>query len=225
MDIRKALTFDDVLLQPGASDVLPGEVDTRTFLTKDIRLEIPLLSAAMDTVTEAPLAIAMAQSGGIGVLHRNMTPEEQAEQVRVVKKYESGIVFNPVTIGPDANLRDVLRLKEKNRFSGIPVVEEGGRLIGILTNRDVRFATDPEQPVRELMTKDNLVTVRDNVEMSEARRLLHQHRIERLLVVDDDYRCTGLITVKDMEKAESHPNACKDDHGRLRVAEIGRAHV
>lgn len=218
MDIRKALTFDDVLLLPGASDVLPGEADTRTFLTKDIRLEIPLLSAAMDTVTEAPLAIAMAQSGGIGVLHRNMTPEEQADQVRTVKKYESGIVFNPVTIGPDASLRDVLRLKEKNRFSGIPVVEEGGRLIGILTNRDVRFATNPHQPVRELMTKDNLVTVRDNVEMSEARRLLHQHKIERLLVVDDDYRCTGLITVKDMEKAESYPSACKDNNGALRVA-------
>ncbi len=218
MDIRKALTFDDVLLLPGASDVLPGEADTRTFLTKDIRLEIPLLSAAMDTVTEAPLAIAMAQSGGIGVLHRNMAPEEQADQVRTVKKYESGIVFNPVTIGPDASLRDVLRLKEKNRFSGIPVVEEGGRLIGILTNRDVRFATNPHQPVRELMTKDNLVTVRDNVEMSEARRLLHQHKIERLLVVDDDYRCTGLITVKDMEKAESYPSACKDNNGALRVA-------
>lgn len=218
MDIRKALTFDDVLLQPGASDVLPGEADTRTYLTKDIRLEIPLLSAAMDTVTEAPLAIAMAQSGGIGVLHRNMTPQEQAEQVRVVKKYESGIVFNPVTIGPDASLQDVLRLKEKNRFSGIPVVEEGGRLVGILTNRDVRFATNPHQPVRELMTKDNLVTVRDNVEMSEARRLLHQHKIERLLVVDDEYRCTGLITVKDMEKAESYPDACKDASGALRVA-------
>lgn len=218
MDIRKALTFDDVLLLPGASDVLPGEADTRTFLTKDIRLEIPLLSAAMDTVTEAPLAIAMAQSGGIGVLHRNMTPDEQAEQVRTVKKYESGIVFNPVTIGPDASLRDVLRLKEKNRFSGIPVVEEGGRLIGILTNRDVRFATNPHQPVRELMTKDNLVTVRDNVEMSEARRLLHKHKIERLLVVDDEYRCTGLITVKDMEKAESYPSACKDNNGALRVA-------
>lgn len=218
MDIRKALTFDDVLLQPGESDVLPGEADTRTYLTKDIQLEIPLLSAAMDTVTESPLAIAMAQMGGMGVLHRNMTPLEQAEQVKMVKKYESGIVFNPVTVGPDATLHDVLRLKEKNRFSGIPVVEEGGKLIGILTNRDVRFATDPEQPVRELMTRDNLVTVRDNVEMNEARRLLHQHKIERLLVVDADYRCIGLITVKDMEKAESHPNACKDEKGALRVA-------
>lgn len=218
MDIRKALTFDDVLLLPASSDVLPGEADTRTYLTKDIRLEIPLLSAAMDTVTESPLAIAMAQNGGIGVLHRNMTPAEQGEQVRTVKTYESGIVFNPVTIGPDASLKDVLRLKEKNRFSGIPVVEEGGKLIGILTNRDVRFATDPSQPVRELMTKDNLVTVRDNVEMSEARRLLHEHKIERLLVVDADYKCTGLITVKDMEKAESYPSACKDERGRLRVA-------
>jgi IMP dehydrogenase len=218
MDIRKALTFDDVLLLPASSDVLPGEADTKTFLTKDIRLEIPLLSAAMDTVTEAPLAIAMAQNGGIGVLHRNMTPQEQGEQVRTVKTYESGIVFNPVTIGPDASLKDVLRLKEKNRFSGIPVVEEGGKLIGILTNRDVRFATDPSQPVRELMTKENLVTVRDNVEMSEARSLLHQHKIERLLVVDADYKCTGLITVKDMEKAESYPTACKDERGRLRVA-------
>lgn len=218
MDIREGLTFDDVLLQPGRSDVLPGEADTKTFLTKSIELQIPLLSAAMDTVTEAPVAIAMAQAGGIGVLHRNLTIAEQAEQVRQVKKYESGIVFNPVTIGPDATLADVRRLKEKNRISGIPVIEDDGKLVGILTNRDVRFAEDPRTPVSELMTKEGLVTVNDDVEFDEARRLLHKHRIERLLVVDGDYKCTGLITVKDMDKAELNPNACKDEQGRLRVA-------
>ncbi len=218
MNIRKALTFDDVLLQPGASEVLPGEADTRTKLTDTICLEIPLMSAAMDTVTESPLAIAMAQAGGMGVLHRNMSIEEQAEQVRQVKKYESGIVFNPVTIGPDATLSDVIRLKEKNRISGIPVVEDTGKLVGILTNRDVRFADNPHQPIRELMTTEGLITVPENVDMGEARRLLHKHRIERLLVVDDDFNCVGLITVKDMEKAEHHPNASKDEHGRLLVA-------
>ncbi len=218
MKIREALTFDDVLLQPAASSVLPGEADTRTRLTRTIDLGIPLVSAAMDTVTEAPLAIAMAQTGGIGVLHRNMTIEEQAEQVHQVKKYESGIVFNPVTIGPDATLRDVQRLKDKNRISGIPVVAEDHILLGILTYRDVRFADDPNTPVSELMTKEGLVTVNENVQLDEARRLLHRHRIERLLIVDKDYRCTGLITVKDMEKAESYPNACKDEQGRLRVA-------
>lgn len=217
MDIREALTFDDVLLQPAASNVLPGEADTRTMLTKSISLGIPLLSAAMDTVTEAPVAIAMAQAGGLGILHRNLSIEEQAEQVRRVKKYESGIVFDPVTISPNATLADVRRIKEDRQISGIPVVEDDGTLVGILTNRDVRFATDHSQPVRDLMTKENLVTVREHVELDEVQKLLHKHRIERLLVVDDSYKCVGLITVKDMEKAELHPQSCKDAQGRLRV--------
>jgi IMP dehydrogenase len=223
MSIREALTFDDVLLVPQASDVLPGQVDTRTRLTRTIELGIPLMSAAMDTVTEAGLAIAMAQAGGIGVIHRNLTLEEQAEQVRRVKKFESGMVVNPVTIDPDGTLADALALMERYRISGIPVVEGArgngaGKLVGILTNRDVRFATDKRQPVRELMTKDRLVTVREGVEMEEAKRLLHHHRIEKILVVDDAYRCVGLITVKDIEKAQKYPNACKDERGRLRVA-------
>ena len=224
MDIRDSLTFDDVLLQPGASDVMPSQVQTTTRLTNTINLGIPLLSAAMDTVTEARLAIAMAQEGGMGVLHRNMTIEEQANQVRIVKKYESGMVVNPLTLTPTSSLRDALDVMTHNKISGIPIVEEpdagetNGKLVGILTNRDVRFATNLDQPVVELMTKRDLVTVRESVGGEEAKRLLHQHRIERLLVVDDAYRCIGLITVKDMEKAQSHPNACKDEHGRLRVA-------
>ena len=223
MTIREALTFDDVLLVPGASDVLPGQVDTRARLTKSIELGIPLISAAMDTVTEAALAIAMAQAGGMGVLHRNLTIPEQAEQVRRVKKFESGMVVNPVTIAPGATLADALALMERYRISGIPVVEGGsatmaGKLVGILTNRDVRFANDPRQTVAELMTKERLVTVREGVGPEEAKRLLHQHRIEKILVVDDAYRCTGLITVKDIEKAQKFPNACKDERGRLRVA-------
>ena len=217
---REALTFDDVLLQPAASSVLPGEVSTKTRLTKSIQLGIPLISAAMDTVTEASMAIAMAQAGGLGVLHRNMTPEQQAENVRQVKKFESGMVVNPVTIGPDDTLSDALTLMDRYNISGIPVVEPGsGKLIGILTNRDVRFADNPREPVRNLMTKENLVTVReDGVSQDEAKRLLHKHRIEKLLVVDEAYRCVGLITVKDIEKAQLHPNACKDEQGRLRVA-------
>ena len=219
----EALTFDDVLLMPGLSDVLPSEVDVRTRLTREISLNIPILASAMDTVTESAMAIAMAQAGGMGVLHRNLEPEDQAAQVRQVKKFESGMVVNPLTIHPDAKLADALDLMKANRISGIPVVEGGGpttpgRLVGILTNRDVRFATDPEQPVAELMTKDNLVTVREGVGHNEAKRLLHQHRIEKLLVVDDQYRCVGLITVKDIEKAVTNPNACKDEQGRLRVA-------
>jgi len=222
MTIREALTFDDVLLVPGPSDVLPGQVDTRTRLTKSVELGIPLISAAMDTVTEAGLAIAMAQAGGMGVIHRNLTIEEQAEQVRRVKKFESGMVVNPVTIAPDATLADALSLMERYRISGIPVVEgangsAAGKLVGILTNRDVRFATDKRQPVHELMTK-KVITVREGVGAEEAKRLLHQHRIEKILVVDDAYRCTGLITVKDIEKAQKFPNACKDERGRLRVA-------
>ncbi len=216
--IKEALTFDDVLLRPGASDVMPGSVDTRTRVTREIFLGIPILSSAMDTVTDAPLAIAMAQNGGIGVLHRNMTPEEQAERVRQVKKFESGMVVNPVTISPDATLSEALDLMVAHKISGIPVTQSNGRLAGILTNRDVRFATNLAQPVSELMTHEGLITVSENVDTNEAKRLLHHHRIEKLLVVDDDFRCVGLITVKDIEKAQLHPNACKDDHGRLRVA-------
>lgn len=223
MTIREALTFDDVLLVPQASEVLPGQVDTKSRLTKTIELGIPLMSAAMDTVTEAGLAIAMAQAGGIGVIHRNLGVEEQAEHVRRVKKFESGMVVNPVTIAPEATLADALALMERYRISGIPVVEgakgtTAGKLVGILTNRDVRFATDKRQPVHELMTKDKLVTVREGVKMEEAKRLLHQHRIEKILVVDEAYRCVGLVTVKDIEKAQKYPNACKDERGRLRVA-------
>jgi len=220
--IREALTFDDVLLVPAASEILPGQVDTRTRLTRRIELGIPLISAAMDTVTEAGLAIVMAQAGGIGVIHRNLEPAEQAEHVRRVKKFESGMVVNPVTIAPSATLADALELMARHHISGIPVVEGNGKapgkLVGILTNRDVRFAKNAKQPVRELMTKDKLVTVRENVPMEEAKGLLHQHRIEKLLVVDEQYRCVGLITVKDIEKAQTYPNACKDERGRLRVA-------
>jgi IMP dehydrogenase len=224
MDIRQALTFDDVMLVPAASAVLPGETDTRSRLTREVELGIPLVSAAMDTVTESALAIAMAQAGGIGVIHRNMSIEAQAEEVRKVKKFEAGIIVNPVTIHPDETLADALRLMAEHRISGIPVVERSssnrvpGRLVGILTNRDVRFASDPRQSVAELMTREHLVTVRENVSREEAKRLLHQHRIEKLLVVDEAYRCIGLVTVKDIEKAERYPTACKDEHGRLRVA-------
>ncbi len=220
---REALTFDDVLLVPGASEVMPGGVSLVTRLTNTITLNLPILSAAMDTVTEGRLAIAMAQAGGIGVIHRNLTPELQAEHVRQVKKFESGMVVNPVTIHPDETLADALTLMKHYGISGIPVVERGsngrgGKLVGILTNRDVRFATDPTQRVAELMTKDNLITVTENVRQDEAKRLLHHHRIEKLLVVDNEYRCVGLITVKDIEKAVANPNAAKDDQGRLRVA-------
>src|SRR5882762_3286992 len=221
--IREALTFDDVLLVPGASEVLPGQVDTRTRLTKTVELGIPLVSAAMDTVTEAGLAIAMAQAGGMGVIHKNLGIEEQAEHVRRVKRFESGMVVNPVTIGPQASLADALSLMERHHISGVPVVDGkdakgAGKLVGILTNRDVRFAADPRQKVSELMTKDRLVTVREGVKSDEAKRLLHQHRIEKIIVVDDAYRCVGLITVKDIEKAQKYPNSCKDERGRLRVA-------
>lgn len=216
--IREALTFDDVLLVPAESSVMPAEVDTRTRLTKDIELGIPLLSAAMDTVTESALAIAMAQAGGLGVIHRNMDIARQAEEVRKVKRFESGMVVNPYTINPEATLQDALDLMARYRISGIPVTDASGKLVGILTNRDVRFASNPKQPVSELMTKDRLVTVKEGVDKEEAKRLLHQHRIEKLLVVDDAYRCIGLVTVKDIEKAQLHPNACKDAKGRLRAA-------
>lgn len=218
MDIRLGLTFDDVLLQPGASDVLPSQADTRTRVTKEIGLNIPILSSAMDTVTEADMAIVMAQLGGIGVLHRNLSITEQADAIRVVKRFESGMVVNPITIAPDQTLADAQGLMDRHRISGVPVVEKNGKLVGILTHRDVRFAENPGQPIRELMTKDNLVTVKPGVSQEEARRLLHQRRIEKLLVVDDAYHCIGLITVKDMEKAVNYPQATKDATGRLRVA-------
>jgi IMP dehydrogenase len=215
----EALTFDDVLLRPGLSEVMPSETDIRSKVTKTISVNIPILSSAMDTVTEGRLAIAMAQAGGLGVIHRNLTPQEQADQVRAVKKFESGMVVNPITIHPDQTLAEAFELMTHYSISGIPVVERGtNKLVGILTNRDVRFATNPLQPVAELMTKERLVTVRENVEQAEAKKLLHQYRIEKLLVVDEAFRCTGLITVKDIEKAVTNPLANKDDQGRLRVA-------
>ena len=223
-DLGLALTFDDVLLLPAASEVLPSQVNVSSRVTKTISLNIPILSSAMDTVTESRLAIAMAQEGGIGVLHRNLTPDEQSRHAAVVKKYESGIVLNPVTVQPGATLEEALKLMSANDISGIPVVEapkkgqSKGRLVGILTNRDVRFATNLSQPVAELMTKDKLITVKRDVSRDEAKRLLHQNRIEKLVVVDDEYQCIGLITVKDIEKAQKHPHACKDPEGRLRVA-------
>ncbi|MFN3688348.1 IMP dehydrogenase [Salinarimonas sp.] len=219
----EGLTFDDVLLRPAHSEVLPSDVDLRTRLTRELRLNIPIVASAMDTVTEGRMAIAMAQLGGIGVIHRNLEAPEQAKQVRLVKKFESGMVMDPITIFPDATLADALDVMKRNHISGIPVVERGpggrkGKLVGILTNRDVRFADNPAQPVSELMTKDRLITVRENVAQDEARRLLHQFRIEKLLVVDDHHRCVGLITVKDMEKQVAHPLAAKDAQGRLLCA-------
>jgi len=218
MDIPTGLTFDDVLLRPAESDILPSQADTSTRLTRGIALNIPVLSAAMDTVTEAEMAIVMAQMGGIGVLHRNLSIEEQCDAVRRVKRFESGMVVNPITIGPDATLGEAQQLMIAHQISGIPVTDESGKLLGILTNRDVRFAANPLQPVRELMTRDNLATVHEGVSQEEARRLLHQRRIEKLLVVDDAFHCIGLITVKDIEKAVLFPNATKDGSGRLRVA-------
>lgn len=222
MKIRESVTFDDVLLQPARSEVLPTQADTTTRLTRELKLNIPLLSAAMDTVTEAELAIAMAQAGGVGVIHRNLTNAEQAEEVRKVKRFESGMVVNPVTIAPDATLRDLQALMDTHKISGIPVVETGpggqpGKLVGIVTNRDVRFAEDPNEKVADLMTRD-LVTVREGASTEDAQRLLHKHRIERLLVVDERQRCIGLLTVKDMEKASAFPLAAKDAQGRLLVA-------
>lgn len=218
MNIRLGLTFDDVLLVPAESDILPSTADTRTQLTRGIALNIPILSSAMDTVTEADMAIVMAQLGGIGVLHRNLSIEEQVAAVRQVKRFESGMVVNPITIAPTATLAEAQALMAHHKISGIPVVERDGKLVGILTNRDVRFAENPKQPVAELMTHDDLATVSTDVGQEEARRLLHQRRIEKLLVVDDAYRCVGLITVKDIEKAVTYPTATKDAAGRLRVA-------
>jgi IMP dehydrogenase len=218
MEISLGLTFDDVLLKPGESSVLPSQADTRTYVTKAIALNIPILSSAMDTVTEANMAIVMAQLGGMGVLHRNFDIEEQAAAVRAVKRYESGMVVNPITMSRNQTLAEALDLMKRHRISGIPITEENGRLVGILTNRDVRFAENPNQPVSELMTKENLVTVGPGVTQDEAKRHLHQRRIEKLLVVDEDRHCIGLITVKDIEKAVTYPNATKDASGRLRVA-------
>ncbi|HEY8432993.1 MAG TPA: IMP dehydrogenase [Sphingomicrobium sp.] len=217
-DIALGLTFDDVLLQPLESSVLPSQAETRTFLTREIPLNIPILSSAMDTVTEADMAIALAQLGGIGVLHRNMTLEEQALAVRQVKRFESGMVVNPITMAPDQTLAEAFELMKTHRISGIPIVEKSGKLCGILTNRDVRFAENAKQNVSELMTRENLATVRIGTSQEEARRILHQRRIEKLLVVDEDNRCVGLITVKDIEKAVAAPFATKDAEGRLRVA-------
>ena len=218
MEIREGLTFDDVLLEPGPSAVMPAETDVSTRLTREIRLNIPLLSSAMDTVTESRLAIAMAQLGGMGVIHRNLSVEEQAEQVRTVKRYESGMVINPVTIHPDTTLREIREIGERRRISGFPVVErETGRLVGILTNRDIRFETNLDCLASELMTRENLATVREGVTQEEARRILQQRRIERLIVVDGDGRAVGLITVSDIQKAIAFPLAAKDEQGRLRV--------
>ncbi|MBP5855819.1 IMP dehydrogenase [Marivibrio halodurans] len=219
MPIQEALTFDDVLLQPGRSEVLPAATNTSTQLTTRIRLNIPLISAAMDTVTEGRLAVAMAQQGGVGVVHKNMTVEEQANEIRSVKRSESGMVVNPITITPDRTLAEALAIMDRNKISGIPVVSKRSRkLVGILTNRDVRFAEEGTTPVKELMTSRKLITVPEGVGREEAMRLLHKHRIEKLLVVDGDNRCVGLITVKDIEKSRAFPNACKDEEGRLRVA-------
>ena len=218
MEIREGLTFDDVLLEPGRSEVMPTQVDTSTRLTREINLSIPIVSAAMDTVTESRLAIALAQAGGMGILHRNMTVTEQADQAREVKRYESGMVINPLTIHPDTTLAEVREITARRKISGFPVVERGtGKLVGILTNRDMRFEGDPKVPASQIMTTENLITVREGVDPAEARSLLRQHKIERLIVVDDAYRATGLITVKDMEKAQAFPNAAKDAQGRLLV--------
>lgn len=218
MEIREGLTFDDVLLEPGPSDVMPTQVTTETKFTREISLNIPLVSAAMDTVTESRLAIAMAQAGGMGILHRNMTVDEQADHVREVKRYESGMVINPLTINPDTTLAEVREITARRKISGFPVVEaKSGKLVGILTNRDMRFEGDPKVPASALMTRENLITVREGVDPREARELLRKHKIERLIVVDDAYRAVGLITVKDIEKAQAHPLAAKDDKGRLLV--------
>ena len=218
MEIREGLTFDDVLLEPGPSEIMPADADVSTKLTRDIRLNIPLTSSAMDTVTESRLAIAMAQAGGLGILHRNMTVEEQADMVREVKRYESGMVINPVTITPQTTLGEIRAIVAKRRISGFPVVDpKTGKLVGILTNRDMRFDTDPNRKAIELMTTGDLVTVREGAGRDEARALLRDRKIERVIVVDEDYRATGLITMKDIEKAQAHPHAAKDDQGRLLV--------
>ena len=218
MEIREALTFDDVLLVPGRSEVLPTEAETTTRLTKSIGLNIPLISSAMDTVTEANMAIAMAQSGGLGVIHRNLEVDQQAAMVRRVKRFESGIVYEPITLRPDQTLAHAKELQNRHNITGFPVVDSDGALVGILTNRDMRFADDPNTPVHALMTAEELATVREPVDLDRAKKILHQRRIEKLLVVDASDRCVGLLTVKDIEQAVLNPQACKDEMGRLRVA-------
>ncbi len=217
MEIREGLTFDDVLLEPGPSEIMPADADVSTRLTRDIQLNIPLTSSAMDTVTESRLAIAMAQAGGLGILHRNMTVQQQADQVRTVKRFESGMVINPVTVRPETTLGEVRQIVANRKISGFPVVDAGGKLVGILTNRDMRFDTDPNKKAAELMTTGDLVTVREGAGRDEARELLRTRKIERVIVVDEDYRATGLITMKDIEKAQAHPHAAKDEQGRLLV--------
>jgi len=214
--IPESLTFDDVLLVPAESDVLPKDVDTSTLLTKNITLKIPIVSAAMDTVTESRTAICMAQEGGIGIIHRNMSIEQQAIEVDKVKKSESGMIVDPITIEPEKKVRDALKLMDQYSISGVPVVKNK-KLVGILTNRDLRFEENLDQPVANVMTKENLVTVSSNISLEESKKLLHKHRIEKLLVIDDEYRLKGLITIKDIEKIRKYPNACKDALGRLRV--------
>jgi IMP dehydrogenase len=218
MEIREALTFDDVLLVPGASSVLPSTADTRTFVTQQISMNIPLLSSAMDTVTEARMAIAMAQAGGMGVIHKNLNVEEQAREVRRVKRFESGIVYNPVTLRPDQTLADAKALIERYNFTGFPVVDETGRVMGIVTNRDMRFATSDDQPVSTMMTMNDLAVLREPADRDEAISLMKSRRIEKLLVTDGKGVLTGLLTLKDTEQAVLNPTACKDDLGRLRVA-------
>jgi len=218
MKIREALTFDDVLLVPAASSVLPGAADTRTLVTKSITLNIPLMSSAMDTVTEEKMAIAMAQSGGLGVIHRNLTIDEQARQVRRVKRFESGIVFNPVTLTPAQTLADAQELQSRYRVSGFPVVGDNGKVIGIVTNRDMRFATDLKTPVSKMMTSDNLAVLEEPADLTEAKHLMQERRIEKLLVVNKLGELTGLLTLRDLEQAVLNPTACKDKLGRLRVA-------
>jgi IMP dehydrogenase len=215
-EIRMALTFDDLLLVPSESTILPKDVDTRTKLTNNITMNIPIVSAAMDTVTESQTAICMAREGGIGIIHRNMSIERQTLEVDKVKKSESGMIVDPITIGPEQKVKDALELMSRYKISGVPVVK-GRRLVGILTNRDLRFETNLEQPVSNVMTKDKLVTVSQNISLEDSKKLLHQHRIEKLLVVDDDFSLKGLITIKDIEKIQKYPNACKDHLGRLRV--------
>ncbi|MEP3346212.1 MAG: IMP dehydrogenase [Litoreibacter sp.] len=217
MEIREALTFDDVLLVPGASNVMPSTADTRTFVTKSVAMNIPLLSSAMDTVTEARMAIAMAQAGGIGVIHRNLDLDEQARQVRRVKRFESGIVYNPITLTADQTLADAKALQERYKVSGFPVVDGSGRVLGIVTNRDMRFASDDNTPVSAMMTNENLAMLREPADLGEAKSLMEARRIEKLLVVDGDGKLTGLLTIKDLEQAVLNPQACKDDLGRLRV--------
>ena len=218
MEIREALTFDDVLLVPQASSVLPSTANVTTHVTRSISMNIPLLSSAMDTVTEDRMAISMAQAGGIGVIHRNLTIEEQATQVRRVKRFESGVVYNPITLTPDQTLADAKALQDRYNVTGFPVVDEGGRVVGIVTNRDMRFASDDRTPVKVMMTSDNLAVLVEPVELDEAKSLMKARRIEKLLVTDGTGKLTGLLTLKDTEKAVLNPNACKDDLGRLRVA-------